>query len=185
MQLKEILQKLELCRDDFIRETETIDASDFFHQPADKWSIAQNVDHLIISANKTRLAYIFPKFIIRMYTGQPNRPSRSYEDLVTRYKQKLQSGGKASGVFIPKPIPPVKGKEALLKKFTDSMNRLIYAVSKNWNDVQLDQYLAPHPLLGKLTLRELCYFTVYHTYHHLNIIKERLAFANRVLPAGS
>lgn len=54
------------------------------------------------------------------------------------------------------------------------MKKLITAINKNWSDPQLDQYLAPHPLLGKLTLRELGYFTIYHTEHHLNIIKERL-----------
>lgn len=45
---------------------------------------------------------------------------------------------------------------------------------EQWEDAALDQYLAPHPLLGKITLRELGYFTIYHTEHHLAIIKERL-----------
>jgi hypothetical protein len=47
-------------------------------------------------------------------------------------------------------------------------------VELKWKDDQLDHYIAPHPLLGKLTLRELCYFTIYHAGHHLNIIKARL-----------
>jgi hypothetical protein len=174
MQIGEIIQKLQKSRDDFVRICEKINDNDFFHQPADKWSIAQNVDHLVISANKTRLAYIFPKFMIRMYGGRPNRPSRNYDELVNRYKQKLAAGGKASGVFIPKSIHPGTGKENLLNDFIKSMDRLITAVSKNWKDGQLDQYLAPHPLLGKLTLRELCYFTVYHNYHHLHIIEQRV-----------
>ena len=55
------------------------------------------------------------------------------------------------------------------------MRKLINALQTKWDDKQLDKYLAPHPLLGKITLRELSYFTIYHTEHHLLIIKERLA----------
>jgi len=55
------------------------------------------------------------------------------------------------------------------------MLRLNSDIEKKWKEPQLDQYIAPHPLLGKITLRELCYFTIYHTKHHLNIIKERLS----------
>jgi len=53
------------------------------------------------------------------------------------------------------------------------MQRLANAIERNWTDEKLDNYLAPHPLLGKLTLRELIYFTIYHTEHHLAIIKNR------------
>ena len=86
----------------------------FFHQPAVKWSIAQNVRHLVVSANTTRIAYRLPHFILRIYTGKPNRPSRSYEELVARYKQKLQQGGRASGIFVPKPVPASTGKDKWL-----------------------------------------------------------------------
>jgi len=55
------------------------------------------------------------------------------------------------------------------------MDKLIIAIEKKSTDTQLDQYIAPHPLLGKITLRELGYFTIYHTQHHLAIIKDRLA----------
>ena len=147
----------------------------FFRQPAEKWSVAQNITHLITSANMTRLVYRLPKFIIRIYSGRPNRPSRTYDELVTKYKLKLEQGGRASGRFVAKPVLPEEGKEKILETFTRSMNQLITSIQKNWNDPQLDLYIAPHPLLGKITLRELCYFTIYHTEHHLYIIKERLA----------
>lgn len=146
----------------------------FFRQPLAKWSVAQNITHLITSANMTKLVYRLPKFIVRIYSGKPNRPSRSYDELVEKYKLKLDKGGQASGRFIAKPVSEKEGKEKILKVYTNSMNSLIKAIQRNWNDKELDQYLAPHPLLGKITLRELCYFTIYHTGHHLTIIKERL-----------
>ena len=146
----------------------------FFRQPVEKWSVAQNVTHLITSANMTRLAYRLPKFIVRIYGGKPNRPSRSYDELVTKYTLKLEQGGRASGRFVAKLVLAEEGKEKILETFNRSMSHLITSIQKNWNDLQLDLYIAPHPLLGKITLRELCYFTIYHTEHHLHIIKERL-----------
>jgi hypothetical protein len=151
-----------------------INDESFFQQPKDKWSIAQNVKHLIIATNRTGLAFLLPKFIVRYYVGKPNRSSRTYCELIAKYKLKLEQGGRAGGAFIPKPVSEKENKEKILNVFSGAMNRLAVIIHKKWKDAQLDQYIAPHPLLGKITLRELCYFTIYHTQHHLNIIKERL-----------
>ena len=175
MTKEDIVKQLYFVKDEFIGFCATIDTDTLFRQPKEKWSIAQNVNHLTISANTTRLAFSLPKFIIRLYAGKPNRPSRSYDGLVSKYKMKLQQGGRASGRFIPEIISPRAGKENLLQSFITSMDKLIDSVEKKWADLQLDHYLAPHPLLGKITLRELCYFTIYHTRHHLSIINERLS----------
>lgn len=144
----------------------------FFRQPTDKWSIAQNVDHIVISTKQTKLAYSLPKFIIRLYTGKPNRPSRNYDELVKKYLAKLEAGGKASGIFIPKSISDTS-KDNLINKWMKISATYLQILESNWKEDQLDKYLAPHPLLGKITLRELCYFTIYHTEHHLDIIKQR------------
>ncbi len=146
----------------------------FFRQPVEKWSVAQNVTHLITSANMTKLVYRIPKFMLRLYSGRPNRPSRSYDELVVKYKLKLENGGRASGKFVANPVSASAGKENILHTFNKAMEKLSHVIKKNWNDPQLDRYIAPHPLLGKITLRELCFFTIYHTEHHLNIVKQRL-----------
>ena len=103
---EEIIARLRLAQDEFINYCETISDDDFFFQPTGKWSIAQNVNHLIVSASTTRLAFILPKLVLRLYTGRPNRPSRDYDELVKKYKAKLEQGGKASGIYIPKTILP-------------------------------------------------------------------------------
>ena len=144
----------------------------FFYQPETKWSPAQQVKHLIIAAGNTKLAFALPKLIVRWYAGKPNRPSRSYDELVAKYQLKLEQGGKASGRFIPKPISASYGKQKMLDQFKRSMNKLMDAINSKWKDPQLDQYIAPHPLLGKITLRELGYFTIHHTYDHLETIQK-------------
>lgn len=171
---KEIVKTLEETAKEFSAFCSGIGDEIFFRQPAEKWSVAQNVTHLITSANMTKLAYCLPKFIVRIYGGQPNRSSRTYDELVAKYQLKLVQGGRASGQFDAKPVSTKKRKENILYSFAMVMESLISTIQKKWDDPQLDKYIAPHPLLGKITLRELCYFTIYHTEHHLTIIKNRL-----------
>ena len=172
MNKTEIITASQNSFDAFTAYCNNISNEKFFDQPADKWSIAQNVDHLIRSMKQTKFAYSLPKFVIRLYVGKPNRASRSYEELVARYKMKLANGGKALGVFVPPPVTNIS-KDQLIEKWSKITASYTNTLSKKWDDENLDRYIAPHPLLGKITLRELCYFTIYHTEHHLNIIKQR------------
>jgi DinB superfamily len=171
---KEIVTQLGEISNEFSAFCSLISDESFFRQPLEKWSVAQNVTHLVTSAKMTSLAYRLPKFIVRIYGGKPNRPSRTYDELVAKYKMKLEQGGRASGRFVAKAVSADVKKENIMHTFNRSMKALENSIQKKWDDRQLDQYLAPHPLLGKLTLRELCYFTIYHTQHHLEIVKERL-----------
>ena len=178
MSKDEIIKELNEACLAFIDYCSNIDTHRFYFQPEEKWSIAQNVEHLIISANTTRLAFSLPKFIVRIYAGKANRASRTYDELVNKYKLKLQQGGKASGRFIPQKVRDTKDKSVILEAYKKAMNKLTGTINNKWDDSNLDNYIAPHPLLGKITLRELCYFTIYHTYHHLDIIKARVSSVN-------
>ena len=170
--IHEIQQQLLSAESEFNRYCTTLTDEQFFYQPVGKWSPAQQVKHLIIAADNTKLAFALPKFIVRWYAGKPNRPSRSYDELVAKYKLKLLEGGRASGRFVPKPISAGYGKQRMLDRFKRSMDKLMHAIRSKWKEPQLDQYIAPHPLLGKITLRELGYFTIHHTYHHLESIQK-------------
>ncbi len=39
---------------------------------------------------------------------------------------------------------------------------------ERWSEQQLDTLRLPHPILGKLTVREMLFFTEFHTRHHLD-----------------
>lgn len=69
-------------------------------------------------------------------------------------------------------------KEKLLAEWDKAAAKFIAALQNKTTENKLDNYLARHPLLGRVTLRELCYFTIYHTEHHLNIIKNILNTEN-------
>jgi hypothetical protein len=173
MTKNEIITAAEKIFMSFTGYCNTIDENLFFYKPTPKWSVAENVQHLIVSTNTSTLAFSLPKFLVRWIGGKPNRKSRTYEELVTKYKNKLAAGGAASGRFIPKPITINFGKQKLMHNWKKVTAKHIAAIQKNRTEEDLDNYLVKHPLLGRITLRELCYFTIYHTQHHLNIISSR------------
>ena len=145
----------------------------FEASPSSKWSAGQNLDHLIRAIRPLQLAYGLPKFALRILFGKTNRPSKTYDELVTKYKAKLAAGGRASGPFIPSFIDFEK-KDELIKKYAEQKQKLILKIEKQ-NEKDLDVYLLPHPLLGKVTLREMLYFTIHHNEHHLELLKSRAA----------
>ena len=69
-----------------------------------------------------QLAYGLPKFALRIFFGKTNRPSKTYDDLVAKYKTKLAAGGKASGPFIP-PFIGFEKKDALIKKYDEQKRK--------------------------------------------------------------
>ena len=145
----------------------------FEASPGDKWSAGQNLDHLIRAIKPLQLAYGLPKFALRILFGKTNRPSKTYDELVAKYKAKLATGGRASGPFIP-PFIGFDKKGELIKKYAEQKQKLISKIEKQ-NEKDLDAYILPHPLLGKVTLREMLYFTVHHNEHHFESLRNRTA----------
>lgn len=157
--------------EEMIRFIEGLSAPQFVEAPNGKWSAGQNLDHLNKSLSPVNLALRLPRFVLRWLFGKPNRKPRSYDELVERYHQKLAAGGRASGQFIPPGIR-IDQKENLINRFrkeTRTMSKLM----SHCREDQLDNYLLPHPLLGKLTLREMLFFSVYHIKHHSESLKAR------------
>ena len=166
----EIITAAELIFKQLTETCHAVNETVFFYRPKNKWSVAENVQHLIISTNTTTLAYALPKFLVRWTGGTPNRSSRHYETVKEKYYKKLSEGGKASARFVPKPIEIKYGKKKLMADWQKATAKFISALQNNRSEADLDNYLAKHPLLGRITLRELCYFTIFHTEHHLHSI---------------
>ena len=158
--------------DAFNNYIEPLSKEQFEATPNGKWSAGQNLDHLIRAIKPLQLAYRLPKFALSILFGKTNRRSRTYDELVTKYKIKLTAGGKASGPFIP-PVISFEKKETLIRKYKEQKQKLIAKVEKQ-DEKDLDTYILPHPLLGKVTLREMLFFTIHHNEHHLELLKNRI-----------
>jgi hypothetical protein len=43
-----------------------------------------------------------------------------------------------------------------------------------WREKDLETLWMPHPILGKITAREMIHFVIYHAEHHVAATKRRL-----------
>ena len=70
----------------------------FFNKPDDnKWSIAENVQHLILCVNPINLALGMPLILLKIF-GSPNN-SRAYEEIVAVYLRNLRRGKSVYAVY--------------------------------------------------------------------------------------
>lgn len=144
----------------------------FFSKPDHKWSVAENAQHLHLSARPLNLAFSLPKFILRFF-GSPYRKSLPYDEIVKRYQQLLKDGAVAPATFVPRSIFLTGDKEKIIARFTNTHQTLLEKV-QNLSEADLENYLLPHPLLGKLSVREMLCFTIYHISHHHHALKARI-----------
>ncbi len=131
-----------------------------------KWNAGQEVLHIIKSVKALNKALSVPKVALRLTFGTSNRPTRKYEQVVAKYKARLEEGNiVTTPPFEPESIT-IGDREALTTKLTEKVDELITRLNK-FSEQDLDKYVIPHPLLGKMPLREMFYFTIYHVGHHL------------------
>ncbi|HKY54720.1 MAG TPA: DinB family protein, partial [Anaerolineales bacterium] len=123
---------------------------------------------LIKSHKPISKALKLPKFTLQAVFGKPEKPSMTYEELCQIYRDAIAKGGQAFGRYLPDQQTPAdteKAKSDLLNQFSKASAELV-SVAEKWNESELDEYLLPHPLIGKLTIREMLFFTIYHNLRH-------------------
>jgi len=138
----------------------------------DKWSALQNLDHLNKVLGFLNKALSKPKFILRFAFGKPNRVGRNYKELVARYQEKAKGPAVAPKVYQAQGNANLSA-EAVEQYFQALSQKFVRIVARKWENQQLDNYLLVHPLLGKLTIREMLYFVHWHTNHHFRAIKKK------------
>lgn len=143
-----------------------------FSLDGEKWSAGQQIDHLCRSVKPLNRALDAPEFALKAMFGKADHPSLSYDEIVARYRADLAAGGTATPPFRPDNIP-FSRKAELVTTLTDLVVKLCAEIDKI-DEKKLDVLVLPHPLLGKLTLREMFYFTIYHAEHHHQHTKQNL-----------
>lgn len=147
-------------------------ASQFFNRHGDTWSPSDNLDHLIKAVKPVIKALKLPKITLQAMFGKEEKTSMTYEELCELYGDAIARGGQASGRFLPEQRSPLEDaeiqKKELLRQWTKVSAELVSAM-ETWTEDELDHYRLPHPLLGKLTVREILFFTVYHNLRHASL----------------
>ena len=141
--------------------------------PENKWTTGQQALHLLQSIKTLNNALSLPKFILKYRFGKSNREVRDYNSVVKRYHERLKDiQGKTFGPSQNMKIPKIKEKQYLIDRLQTESKKLQYKTNK-WTDKQLDDYILPHPLMGKMPVREVIMWTVYHVEHHTNTLIDR------------
>lgn len=158
----------------------------FFAPVGGGWSPAGNVRHLNKAIAPLARALTLPRFLLWLLFGKARKPSRPYSGLRDVYLATLKRGAGA-GSFAPEPADPSENtdqRRAKLMATREDLAKKLAAAIRRWDDADLDRYRLPHPLLGRLTVREMLFFTVYHNYHHPHSLSSRLTETAATTPGG-
>ena len=171
-----LIQSLDYSAAQFIELVKDLNKDEFEVNLNDKWAAGQDLMHLIKVLQIVNIGFMLPKPILRLLFGINKRESRSFEDLRQLYKNALKGGAKAPTMYIPKPVSHTE-KDRLIQKYA-SLNKSFIDKLNNHTSFELNSYRLPHPILGKISLGELASFTSFHTSHHFDVLKSKLAHLN-------
>jgi hypothetical protein len=163
MKRQELIEQLQNHHQAFIEYINSLTDEEFLVSHHAKWTAGQQLQHICLSVRPVNLALLIPKFMLRLLFGKPLK-KRNYEELVKAYQNVLHKGGKAGTPYIPKSVR-IHQKQKLISDLTKLIASLIEKINQLSED-DLDQHILPHPLIGKTSIREMLYFTMYHVKHH-------------------
>jgi hypothetical protein len=160
--------------------------AEFVCRVADAWTPAEHLQHLNTSVSAVARGFAVAPLLLRLRFGRARAPSRSYDALVAAYRQLLERGLQAPERFAPvrsDPAPETipEYRAAILERW-QRVNARLHVGVERFDDAKLDRLRLPHPALGRLTLREMLFFTMYHNRHHIAAAKKRLPRFG--MPAG-
>ena len=139
--------------------------------PDGKWTTGQQALHLLQSIRPLNDALSLPKFLLRFKFGKANRPVRDYDAIVQRYQERLEDAkGKTFKGSENMKIPTLSDKHYILNRLQTEYKKLQYKTRKI-SDKNLDTVILPHPLMGKMPVREIIMWTAYHVEHHTASLK--------------
>lgn len=136
----------------------------------DKWSVSQNVEHINIVLLRVGNYLTLPKSSIEANFGLSERASTNYEIISNVFRNTFENGVKATDDFVPELNLNVN-----IEILVDEGKKLLATIIsnlQNWTEEELETYNCPHPTLGKIPVREVLYFTIYHVQHHNETIKK-------------
>lgn len=141
--------------------------------PEGKWTTGQHIEHLVDSIKKVNHAMSFPKFLLKYKFGTSNRDVRSYNEVAKRYQEKLSVNQDRARVFNQNVTTPPLHKKKQLLATLQIQNKKLQHKTKKWKDKNLDNLILPHPLMGKMPIREIVMWTAHHTEHHAKTLTEK------------
>ena len=141
------------------------------------WSAAGYLKHLILSIKPVAKAIKLPQERLQSMFGQPEKPSRTYAEVMAAYQARLAEGIRAEDFDRVTPgfyrFPEViTDEKTYLTQTWDESNERLLAALEQWDEVTLDSHQMPHPAIGMITVREMLFFTLFHNRLHAQDIQQ-------------
>lgn len=169
MTKKQLIDDIHLSCSQIIEKVRSVPEELFYQKENGKWSIAENLAHLTLSAKLMNRALNAPKFGLIWRFGIHRIPFRNIQWMKETYSN--ASIPKTTG-FEPR-MRQDSTKAYELKEYQEKHTDLIKSVEK-WSDLPLDKLQLPHIAFGKLSIREYLMFIPFHNRHHEKAIDKIL-----------
>ena len=151
---------------------ESLEPEEFARPMGEAWSPAEHLVHLNKVVSAVARGFMMRPWILGLRFGHARRPSQCYEELCDDYRAALTTGAGSPEPFMPD-LEAEPCRDTLLERWARVNSRLREALA-TWGEREMDRVVMPHPLLGKLTAREMAFFTVYHGVHHIEAMRCRM-----------
>ncbi|TXE06541.1 DinB family protein [Gelidibacter salicanalis] len=151
---------------------EVQDDEKWIQGPEGKWTSGQQALHMLQSIKPLNDVLSLPRFWYKYAYGLNDRELRDYDTIVQRYLQRLEDYKKnPRKVSKTLRIPKIKDKRYILNRLQVESKKLQYK-TRRISDKNLDTLVLPHPIMGKMPVRELLMWTAYHAEHHTKQLQE-------------
>jgi hypothetical protein len=156
----------------FVIYIRDLTADEYFFSHQQKWSAAQQLAHIVLCVKPLVQVFNMNKSAIKTNFGVVSSKGRTYDILLNDYLGKLAEGGKAPEKYIPEVIS--SDQRIVLVETLEKMINDLRAGIENFTEPELDSLAIPHPLLGKLSMREMLYNAIYHVVHHHQLTSQNM-----------
>lgn len=166
MEKQELLKAFKNNHQTFTQYIDDLDIEKFIYANENKWSAGQQLKHVLLTL--TPFPKILPsKNYLSEKFGTLDRSSWDYETVLNNY---LKTNRQAPQQFVPNAVILFEEKEQIIRDIKNHIETITFHLN-NYSEEELDLFSIPHPLLGKLTIREMFYLMSYHPLHHLKQIE--------------
>lgn len=148
------------------------DDEKWMYGPTNKWTEGQQALHLLKSIKPLNDVLSMPRFMFKYTLGTANREPREYDAIVSDYLEKLENYKKTTTKSRKKlNVPKIQDKRYILTRLQVESKKLQYK-TRRISDKNLDTLVLPHPIMGKILIREMLMWCAFHAEYHFKQLQE-------------
>lgn len=139
--------------------------------PENKRTEGQQALHLLKSITPLNDVLSMPRFMFKYTLGTANRAPRDYDTIVADYLERLEAYKKTAKPPKTLSVPKIRDKRYILTRLQVESKKLQYK-TRRISDKNLDTLVLPHPVMGKILIREMLMWCAYHAEYHFKQLQE-------------